>query len=258
MNLSRVYAIVLRHFFLTRHQMERIADMLLFPILGLVLWGFLTSYAQGFANSFASFFIGAMILWVIFERVSTSVGVDFMYDVWERNLINILATGITTFEYIVGLVLVALVKVLISFMAMTVISFVFFHFSILNLGLPIVAFWINLVIFAVTLGIFNVAIVMRWGNSIGPLTWVIPFVIQPFSAVFYPVSVLPKVLQVISNALPIAHVFEGMRYTLGSGNFDSGQFFIALGLNIFYFVVVVAFFAHMFSLVKKKGSLVKL
>ena len=258
MNLSRISAIILRHFFLILHQIERSADVFLFPILGLVLWGFLTTYAQAFSQTFAGFFIGAMILWVVYERVSTSIGIDFMYDVWERNLVNVLATGITTFEYILGLVGVAFIKVIISFLAMWALAAIFFNFSIGNLGLPLVAFWVNLVIFAVALGIFNVSIVMRWGNTIGPLTWVIPFVIQPFSAVFYPVSVLPPVLQKVAGILPISYVFEGMRYTIKTSKFDGQQFFIALGLNAFYLTAVIIFFAFMFNLVKKKGSLTKL
>ncbi|MBI2599080.1 ABC transporter permease [Candidatus Curtissbacteria bacterium] len=258
MNLSRVFAIVLRHYFLTIHQLERFTDIFLFPILGLVLWGFLTNYVQFESTSLASFLLGGMILWVIFERVGTSVGIDFMWDVWERNLINVLASPITMLEYIVGLVLVAVVKVSISFVAMWLIAAVFFNFQLGFMGFSLAAFWINLVFFAVVLGIFNVSIVMRYGNTVGPLTWVLPFAIQPFAAVFYPVSVLPVYIQKVVWFLPITHVFEGMRMVFRTEVFDSKEFVTAFGLNVIYFVLVVGFFAYMFNSVKKKGMLVKL
>ncbi|KKR60668.1 hypothetical protein A2470_00300 [Candidatus Curtissbacteria bacterium RIFOXYC2_FULL_41_11] len=258
MNISRIYAIVLRHFFLAIHQFERITDIFLFPVLALVLWGFLSSFVQFQTPSLANFLLGGMILWVIFERVGSNVGVDFMFDVWERNLMNVLASPIKLPEYITGLVIVSLLKVLISFLAMWFVATVFFGFAINLYGISLAAFWVNLVFFAVVLGIFNVSIVMRFGNTIGPLTWILPFAIQPFAAVFYPVAVLPIFIQKIVWFLPISHVFEGMRFTFTTGRFQSLEFLAALGLNLVYFVIVIGFFTYIFNLVKRKGSLAKL
>lgn len=258
MNLSRVYAIVLRHIFLTMHQLERFADMFLFPVFGLVLWGFLANYVQIQSSQLAAFFMGGLILWVIFERVSTAVGVDFMFDVWERNIMNILASPITLLEYITGLVAVAVVKVIVSLLAMLFVAAVFYNFNVGFVGIWLVLLWFNLVLFAASLGIFNIAIVLRWGHTIGPLIWILPFIFQPFSGVFYPVSVLPEMAQRIVWFLPLSHVFEGMRYTMTTGKFDSKEFFVGFGLNLVYFILVVLFFAFMFNLVKKKGTLVKL
>lgn len=258
MSISRISAIVIRHFYLTSHQLERFTDVFLFPILGLVLWGFLSSFIQFQSASIAKFLLGGMILWVIFERVGTGVGIDFMWDVWERNLMNVLATPINMTEYILGLVFVALLKVSVSFLAMWFVASVFFGFGISSFGFSLAAFWVNLVLFAVVLGIFNVSIVMRFGNTVGPLTWILPFVIQPFAAVFYPVSALSPTLQKIVWFLPISHVFEGMRYVFATGKLEVMEFLIALGLNLIYFVVVIVFFTYMLNKVKQAGTLVKL
>ncbi len=258
MSLTRITGILLRHFFLTIHQLERFADMFLFPVLALVLWGFLTKYVQIQSSSLAAFFMGGMILWVIFERVGTSIGIDFMWDIWERNLVNILATPITLLEYIVSLIVVSLLKVLVSFLAMWFIASIFYNFQINIYGLSLAAFWTNLILFAVVMGIFNVSIVLRYGNSVGPLTWLLPFAIQPFAAVFYPVSVLPVAVQKIVWFLPLSHVFEGMRAVFLTGRFDSGEFLIGLTLNIVYLALVTTFFVYMFNLVRKRGTIVKL
>lgn len=258
MNLNRIYAIIIRHVFLTTHQLERFADMFLFPIFGLVLWGFLANYVQVQSNQLAAFFVGGLILWIIFERVSTAVGIDFMFEVWERNIINVLASPIRLSEFICGLVGVAIVKVLISLAAMLVVAAFFYNFSIGILGVSLVLLWFNLVLFAVSLGIFNIAIILRWGHTVGPLTWILPFFLQPFSAVFYPVASLPQVLQKIVWFLPLSHVFEGMRITMATGKFSSGEFLTSLGLNLVYFALAVVFFTYMFEVVRKKGALAKL
>ncbi|MDO8260557.1 MAG: ABC transporter permease, partial [Candidatus Magasanikbacteria bacterium] len=237
---------------------ERFADLLVFPVVGLVLWGFVANYVRIQSSVLASFFLGGMILWIIFERVGSSIGIDFMWEVWEKNLINILATPISIVEYLVGLVLVSIIKVIISFAGMWILASAFYHFQIGSLGFALVAFWINLILFAVTLGIFNVAIIARFGHSIGPLTWILPFAIQPFAAVFYPVSILPVAFQTIVWFLPISHVFEGMRNSFSTGTFGWGDFWAAFILNIVYFCVTVVFFGLMLRFAKKNGSLVKL
>lgn len=258
MNLTRVWGIILRHIFLVRHQLERSMDMFVFPILSLILWGFLANYVQVQSSTLATFFFGGLILWVIFERVGTTIGIDFMWDVWERNLVNILATPIKTSEYVVALIIVALIKISVSFLAMWLIAAVFYDFKIGIFGFSLAAFWLNLLLFAVAMGIFNISIILRYGHGIGPLTWVLPFAIQPFAAVFYPVSVLPETIQRIVWFLPLTHVFEGMRSTFETGAFNANQFFTALFLNLIYFSLTLTFFIYMFKVVKKKGLIVKL
>ena len=52
------------------------------------------------------------------------------------------------------------------------------------------------------------------------LAWSVLFGLTPFSAVFYPVSVLPAWVQPFALALPSAHVFEGMRQMLTDGSIN--------------------------------------
>lgn len=258
MSLSRIWAIVLRHIYLTSHNLERFADLFIFPIVGLLLWGFIAKFVEVESSTLAAFLLGGLILWIVFERVGTGVGIDFMWDVWDRNLMNILASPITLFEHIGGLVVTAIIKVLISLSAMWLIAAFFYGFNLGSLGSSLVFLWANVVIFAIVLGIFNIAIIMRWGGTIGPLTWILPFAIQPFAGAFYPVSVLPHLVQKVVWFLPLSHVFEGMRYTLRTGKLDGSELLIAFVLNLVYFAIVIAFFTYMFSLVRSKGTLAKL
>ncbi|MBU1000434.1 ABC transporter permease [Patescibacteria group bacterium] len=259
MNLKRVSAIILRHFFLTMHQLERFFDVIVSPILVLVLWGFLSKYVQNIQSStLASFLLGGMILWVIFEKVSTDIGVNFMFEIWERNIINVLASPITFIEFISALLIISLIKILIAFTTMLLMAAIFYHFQITALGFGLVLLWINLFIFAASFGIFNVSLILRYGHSIGPLTWILPFFVQPFAAVFYPISILPPIFQKLAFILPISHVFEGMRYTLKTGQFDTASFWIATALNVVYIFASVGFFVYTFRKVLKSGRLVKL
>lgn len=259
MNVRRIYAIVIRHYFLSIHQLERFFDAFLYPALILLLWGFLSNYIGNIKSSgLISFLLGGLILWVIFERVNTDLGLSFMYDVWERNIINVLSSPITFVEFIAGLVVVGLSKIVFSFILMAAMASIFYNFHITTLGFSLALFAINLVIFAWSFGVFNLALIFRYGHSIGPITWILPFLLQPFSAVFYPISVLPQFFQKVAWLLPISHVFEGMRGVLSTHTFDYNQFFIALALNLVYLGLSIVFFYITLSSVKKSGRLVKL
>lgn len=259
MNLNRVYAIILRHIYLTMHQLERFFDAIISPVLVLVLWGFLATYVQNLqSQTLASFLLGGMILWVVFEKVSTEIGVNFMFDIWDRNVINVLASPITFVEYLVGLVTISFIKILVALTSMFLMAGIFYNFQITTLGFGLALLWINLFVFAVSFGILNITLVLRYGHSIGPLTWILPFFVQPFAAVFYPVSVLPPLFQKVAFFIPISHVFEGMRYTLKTGQFDANSFWIASLLNIFYLTASIGLFAFMLKRVIRSGRLVKL
>lgn len=259
MNFNRIFAIILRHIFLTMHQMERFFDVIISPVLVLVLWGFLATYIQSIqSQTLAAFLLGGMILWVIFEKVSTDIGVNFMFEVWDRNIINVLASPITFAELITGLVFISLIKILVAFTSMLLMAALFYHFQITSLGFGLVLLWINLFIFAAAFGIFNVGLILRYGHSIGPLTWILPFFVQPFAAVFYPLSILPPLFQKIAFFIPISHVFEGLRFALSSGAFDMGAFWTAIILNIFYMAGALIFFVVTLKKVLRSGRLVKL
>lgn len=259
MSISRILAIALRHYYLALHQLDRMLGIIYYPTMSLILWGFVSRYVNQVQSSIlASFLLGGLILWTIFESTDTDIGLSFMFDVWERNIVNIFASPISLLEYMTAFLLVGLVKVLVSLGIMGVLAFLFYGFTLTTLGFYLALFWVNLVLFGWAFGIFNVALVLRLGSRLGPLTWSLPFLLMPVSAVFYPLSVLPESLQKVAYFIPLSHVFEGMRYTLSSGRFDSAQFYTALAFNAVYIFLASLLFAYTFRAVKRNGLLVKL
>lgn len=258
MNFNRVSAIILRHYFLALRQLERFFDVLISPVLMIMLWGFLTKYVQGLqAEILAAFLLGGMILWIIFEKVGTDIGMNFMFDVWDRNIVNVLSTPLTFVEFLTALIVVSTIKLLLAFLMVALIASFVFNFQITSLGFGLALFGLNLFMFAASFGIFNIALVLRFGHSVGPLTWIIPFLVQPFAAVFYPVSILPSFFQKIAQAIPISYVFEGMRQVIKDGQFNTNLFWTSLFLNVIYLTASIFFFAFILRKALKSGRLVK-
>src|SRR5262245_45291368 len=105
MSLTRIYAIVLRQFHLTRDNASRTLQIFRWPCLDIVLWGFISKYLEDVSNtSFIPVLLGGIILWDFLSRVMTGVTMTFFEDVWSRNFLNIFASPLSISEYVTGMV----------------------------------------------------------------------------------------------------------------------------------------------------------
>ena len=104
----------------------------------------------------------------------------------------------------------------------------------------------------------SIALILRWGLAAESLAWAVPFLVQPISAVFYPVSVLPVPLQTLAWLLPSTYVFEGMREVIRTGEMQWSNLLISIIMNVGFLILASGFFAFMFNIARDKGLLVKI
>ncbi|MGB6291300.1 MAG: ABC transporter permease, partial [Desulfobulbales bacterium] len=135
------------------------------------------------------------------------------------------------------------------------LAFFFYRFNLLSAGPGLVLFLGNLLLFGWAVGLFTMALIFRYGRAAEALIWGVPFLIQPFSAVFYPVSVLPFWLQKVAYLLPSTYVFEGMRQVLATGVVDVSMLGISFGLNLVYLLLGSLYFSWMLRKVREMGYL---
>lgn len=261
MKLHRISALVIRHLYLFKRSVPRIMDILYWPIMELLLWGFISAYIAkleiGGFNA-VTVLLGAVIFWDLLSQSQRSVSVSFLEDVWERNFVNIFVTPLRVSEFLASTIVLGAFRIVAVGVVMGILAFLFFHFNIFILGLHLIPFMLNLLIFGSILGLFTTGIILRYGTAAQVLAFGFIFLIQPFSAVFYPVSALPESIHFIAYLLPSTYVFEGMRSVIATGALPAVSFFQALLLNLAYLVAVVWYFYKMFAWVKKKGLLLKL
>ena len=177
----------------------------------------------------------------------------FLEEIWYRNVINLFVSPLKVSEYIVGGIIVAVIKNAFVLLYMGVLAVVLYHFNIITFGLSLVPFVVLLGVFGWAVGIFLCAIIFRFGTESQILAFSISFLIQPFSAVFYPVTVLPPFLQKIAWSLPTTSIFEGMRGIVGGAGFSMNLFWLALGLNAVYLILSGLFYAWMVRRVPEFG-----
>jgi ABC-2 type transport system permease protein len=138
------------------------------------------------------------------------------------------------------------------------VAWLLYAYNLFSLGPILVLFFMNLMImgWAVALGV--VSLILRHGAGAEALAWSVLFGLTPFSAVFYPVSVLPRAMQPVALALPSAHVFEGMRAIVLNGVVPWYHLAAAFGLNAVWLAAAAVLFARQFRQARLRGALISI
>ena len=220
-SFGRVGAMLRRYVYLLRSSVPRILDLIYWPLVQMLTWGFLQTYLArapgliaGRLGLAAGSLIGAMLLWDILFRGQLGFSVSFLEEIWSRNMANLMMSPLRAGEFIVALMAMSLVRLCIGFVPVTLLAILFFGFNLWGLGLAVGFFFANLILTSWSIGLFCSGLVLRYGLAARSLVWTFMFLMQPLACVFYPVSVLPRALQVFAWALPPTYVFEGLRALL--------------------------------------------
>lgn len=260
MKAHRIWALGLRHLLVLRRSFPRWLEIFYWPLMDLLVWGFVTVYLTrlgGRLPGAVGFLLGALILWDLLFRAQQTITVGFLEDVWSRNLTNVFVSPVTPGEFLVSSILFGLFKVLVAMALMSGLALALYGFNLLVLGWSLIPLALCLLVFGWALGIVTTAVILRYGPSAEVLAWGLPFLAMPFSAVFYPLSVLPPAVQQVAWLLPSAHVFEGMRMVLWKGVVPVQHLVWAAGLGLLYLLVAIVFFRVVFRVVKVRGLLVR-
>jgi ABC-2 type transport system permease protein len=256
----RIGAMILRYWYLLISSWPRLLELVYWPALQIVTWGFLQTYIAENAGFFAragGTFIGAIILWDILFRGQLGFSISFLEEMWARNLGNLMMSPLKPIEFLISLMIMSLIRLAIGVIPMTLLAMFFFHFNFYSLGLPLIAFFCNLIFTSWSLGIFVSGLVIRNGLGAESIVWTLMFGILPLACVYYPVSVLPTWLQYVAWALPPTYVFEGMRALLIEHVFRADLMIDALLINAVLFIVSFAIFLGLLNSARRAGSLLQ-
>jgi ABC-2 type transport system permease protein len=256
----RVAAMVLRYWYLLRSSWARLVELIYWPAVQMLMWGFLQVYIGENASFFAragGLFIGAVLLWDILFRGQLGFSISFLEEMYARNLGNLMMSPLRTSEFITALMIMSLVRLAIGLVPVSLMAIAFFGFNLYSLGLALAAFFANLILTSWSVGIFVSGLVLRNGLGAETFAWSIMFLFLPLTCVYYPVSVLPEYLQYVAWALPPTYVFEGMRALLMDHVFRSDLMLQALALNAVMMIVAVIAFIRLLDSARDQGSLLQ-
>ncbi|OGF98649.1 hypothetical protein A2153_04120 [Candidatus Gottesmanbacteria bacterium RBG_16_38_7b] len=259
-NWSAVFAIILRHIYTWRRDLDRLVDSFWWATMDLVFWGLTSTYVSQYNLGFdiVAVFIGGIIFWSVVLGSQRDINMPLLDEAWNRNLINLFTTPITITEFVIATLILGLTKLILTMSFLSLLAFVLYQYNIFRYGFFILPAFASLILTGWTVGLFIDGLILRYGYKVQSFAWALLFVIYPFSAVIYPVDILPEWARLISKLVPTSYVFENMRSVLFSGSINSSQLMVSFILNLIYLSLSLFFLRSMFKFALITGRLIKL
>ncbi len=258
--LRRVWAICLRQTYLYTGSWPRILQMMYWPMVNILAWGFTSFYVMkkmAGASVIANTFIAGVLLNEVFMRTNFTMIVLFLEEFWSRNLGHLFASPLTLTDYTVGLITSAIVCMVLSIIPAMMVAYWLFGFSVLSFGWVLAVFLFLLAFNGCWYGLLVLSMLFRFGVAAEWLGWMSIYLLTPLIAPFYPVSVLPRSLQYISWCLPGTYVFESMKSILNGNDLHADYLWISLGLNCIYLIVASLVFSRAYRSAQKRGGILQ-
>src|SRR5262249_38242438 len=208
---ARVWAMLLRYLYILRSSWPRTLELLYWPTLQMLIWGFMSQFLYQNSSYIAQAFgvlLGAVMLWDLLFRSQLGLSISFLEEMWSRNLGQLLVTPLRPYEWLISLPAMSIIRAAIGIVPAMLLAVPLYHYSILDMGMALAAFLVVLMAMGWSLGLAICAGILRHGMGAESLAWRVIFALAPLSCVYYPVTILPVWLQPLAWALPSTYVFE--------------------------------------------------
>jgi ABC-2 type transport system permease protein len=256
----RLWAIGLRHIYLHTGSLPRLLEMLYWPLINMMVWGFVGIYINqriSGVTSISQALIAAVLLIEILQRVNQNVLTLFMEEIWSRNLGHLFASPLGFYEYVFGLLATALVRSAIAVIPAICIASYLFHFSLWALGWMLPPYVAILALNGCWYGMLIMALLLRFGMAAEWLGWMATQLLVPLIAPYYPVAVLPPVMQIIAKSIPATYVFEDMKAVIAGQPSNPSHLGLALALNALYLVIALGILTLSYRGARQRGGLLQ-
>ncbi|MBO0867686.1 MAG: ABC transporter permease [Micromonosporaceae bacterium] len=257
----RVLAIAQRHAYVLRRSPHRLFDVVVWPAVDVVLFGsigiFAASRSGTGAQQVALYLLVGVVLWHVVYQAQIALATGFLEETWSRSLLSLMVTPLREWEYVLGVALFGLVKLVFGVGAVALIAWLAYAFKVTSVGFGLIPIAALLLAVGWAIALFVIGLVLRFGSGAEALAWGILFVVMPLSGTFYPVSALPGVLRPVAQLLPTTHAFAAGRALASGQPVPWGEFGMALGGTTAMLAAGIAFLVWMLRIFRARGFITR-
>ena len=257
----RMRAIARRHAYVLVRSPHRLFDVTLWPLVDVVLFGSLaafvgTSGTSGTAKA-SGYLLAGIVLWHVIYQSQIAMSTGFLEETWTRNLLNMMVTPVREVEYVAGVALFGMIKLVMGVGVMVLGALAFFSFHAWSLGFGLIPIAVTLLVVGWAISLFVIGLVLRFGTGAEALAWGVMFVLLPLSGVFYPTAALPGVMQPVALALPTTHAFSALRGLVDHHGLNWTQITIAGGGSVVMLALAAWFLVRMLTTFRARGYITR-
>lgn len=256
LRFRRVFGLVKRYLLIKIRDMHRIANLLYFPTIDILIGGLIWIWQERGTPNLAQVvteYLLALIFWIVTNAAQFETCFNFLEEFQSRNLVNLFASTLEEVDWLIASAILCCFEAFFSATICGFIAYQSFGVSLTVLGglLPLVIFLF--VLFGWILAIFTAGLFLIFGQRVTFLIWAVPYIVLPLSAPFYAIAALPRWAQYVSYCLPTTYLFEGIREITNGRVMPVAYLAISIILTLVYAIGAILFYKIMFKKSKDKG-----
>ncbi len=255
MRISRILAVTYRSFKTAYRDPNNISNILYFPIIDVLMIGFVGAWAQGGTGhgGIMTSVLAGVVAWSTIFRASMDVAVGFLLEMWDSHLINLCATPLNIGEIALGHMINSSLQCVVIFCYSSLLILFFYGINMFAPGLALLPYIALFMVCGWFIGLLSSVVVLYCGRNTGTFAWSTPWLFATISGAYSPTYLFPVWLQKIAGFLPTTYAFQGMRDLVTNNTWSVRNLTIGFGLAFIYFALAFVLVSYIFERSKNKG-----
>ena len=258
----RIIAISRRHAYVLMRSPHRFFDISVWPLVDTLLFGSIGVYfarqsQPDAAELLLGFMLAGIVLWHVVYQAQIALATGFLEEIWSRNLLSMMVTPLREWEYVAGVALFGLVKLVIGVGGVVLLAVGAYAFDITDMGFGLIPVAAVLIAVGWTVSLFVIGLVLRFGTGAEALVWGILFVVMPLSGVFYPIDALPAFVRPIAHVLPTTYAFQAGRELVAGGPMPWGTLGLAVATTVAAAVLALTYVRWSLHVFRSRGYITR-
>jgi len=255
-SLNKFLAFAYKNWTMSRRNVFTIFEIAFYPVVGFVSVGLMSRYLDLTPEQTAFILIGAITFSSV-QVCQLDVGYSLLFDLWSKSVKHTFAAPISSPHYILGSALVGTLRSFLVFTILSALGYLFFGFNLLQAGLgALVLIFLGIILSAISIGMLVCVSVLLVGLRAEVAAWSIIWIYLLLAGIYYPPSVLPHSLQLISNIIPLTHLLIYFRSLYVGGVLES-EILVTFGLVAAHLLVTSLLLKFATSYALKSGLILR-
>lgn len=253
--IGKIEASFYKSWIMAKRNFFTIFEVIFWPFIGLMSIGLMATFFSMNPNTVSFILIGA-IAFSIVQVCQIDIAYVMLFDMWSKSIKHTFLAPVRGHHLIIGSLLFGILRSVLVFIILMVISFYAFGFNFLIAGVwPVLVFMSGLFLTSASIGMLVCISILMFGQRAEVAAWTITGIMMFICGIYYPVSVLPGSIQMIAKAIPLTYFLEYMRSFYG---FEGGNILLGFGLGLFYFIAGIIALDRTIIRARRSGILLRL
>ncbi len=256
--LNKIWAFSGRSTLVNRRNVFAMFEMLFWPAIAVFSVGLLTRFLRLEETTVSFVLIGAVGMNTI-QIAQLDLSYALLYSVWSKSLKHEFMAPISLAHLLLGTGLVGLIRGFLVFLIMGFLSVTLFGMDLWRPGLAgLVFFLMGLFMSAAVIGALVIALVLRFGQRAEVAAWAFSDLMLLLCGLYYPISVLPRGVQIVAQFIPLTYFLDYFRHFYGFPLTFQHALLYGFSESVIYLLISYGVVSRTLKSAYRRGALLRL